>query len=219
MRIKSPFPERVHYQNPGKFDFLNLQVKTCNFDLSVLQNGPSTYLIFVLQGFFRLAIWWIIPCLLVKITREVFRLMHLLKESTWRAVVVFIASIISWSYLTSIILASCTLFHLVCILQVIHFEDFGKLLERDMDPMLYLEEHMNLRYILLKISHRFRMFLLLLFSFVTASLFVVLFITTAYKGKITFANGGDIAVSIFIHWPFFTLYNNFLTRSTLLKSK
>jgi Protein of unknown function (DUF3537) len=86
---------------------------------------------------------------------------------------------------------------------VIHFEDYAKLLEQDRDPMLYLEQHMHLRYNLLKISHRFRMFLLLLFSFVTASLFVVLFITTAYGGKINFTNAGDIAVSIFI-WLFFS---------------
>lgn len=128
--------------------------------------------------------------------------MHLSNESMWRAVVVLVASIISWTYQTSIILASCTLFHLVCILQVIHFEDYAKLLEQDLDPMLYLEEHMHLRYNLLKISHRFRMFLLLLFSFVTASLFVVLFITTAYGGKINFTNGGDIAVSIVIYFLF-----------------
>ncbi|KAJ4807776.1 hypothetical protein LUZ62_020342 [Rhynchospora pubera] len=152
-----------------------------------------------IQGFFRLVIWWIIPCLLVKIAREVFRFMHLLNDSTWRAVVVLLASIVSWTYLTSITLSSCTLFHLVCNLHVIHFEDYCKLLEQDLDPMLYLEEHVNLRYNLSKISHRFRMFLLLLFSCVTATLFVVLYITTAYGGKINFTNAGDIAVSSVVH--------------------
>jgi hypothetical protein len=106
------------------------------------------------------------------------------------------ASIMSWMYLTTIILSSCLLFHLVCNLQVIHFEDYGKLLEQDADPLIYLKEHLQLRQNLSKISHRFRMFLLLLFLCVTASQFAILFKTTAYVGPINFTNGGDIAVSI-----------------------
>jgi len=98
-------------------------------------------------------------------------------------------------YLTTILLSSCMLFNLVCNLQVIHFDDYGKLLEQDADPLVYLKEHLQLRHNLSKISHRFRMFLLLLFLSVTASQFAILFKTTAYNGPINFTNGGDIAVS------------------------
>ncbi|TVU43543.1 hypothetical protein EJB05_10022, partial [Eragrostis curvula] len=148
-----------------------------------------------IQDFFRILMWWIVPCFVVKITRELFRFSHIFQESAWRACAVLFASIMSWMYLTTIILSSCMLFNLVCNLQVIHFDDYGKLLEQDADPLVYLKEHLQLRHNLSKISHRFRMFLLLLFLSVTASQFAILFKTTAYTGPINFTNGGDIAVS------------------------
>ncbi|PUZ49979.1 hypothetical protein GQ55_6G022500 [Panicum hallii var. hallii] len=148
-----------------------------------------------IQDFFRILAWWILPCFVVKVTRELFRFSHLFQESVWRACVVFFASIMSWMYLTTILLSSCMLFNVVCNLQVIHFDDYGKLLEQDADPLVYLKEHLQLRHNLSKISHRFRMFLLLLFLSVTASQFAILFKTTAYNGPINFTNGGDIAVS------------------------
>ncbi|CAD6266499.1 unnamed protein product [Miscanthus lutarioriparius] len=148
-----------------------------------------------IQDFFRTLTWWIVPCFVVKVTREFFRFSHIFQESIWRACVVFFASIMSWMYLTTIILSSCMLFNLVCNLQVIHFDDYGKLLEQDADPLVYLKEHLQLRHNLSKISHRFRMFLLLLFLSVTASQFAILLKTTAYSGPINFTNGGDIAVS------------------------
>ncbi|RCV30229.1 hypothetical protein SEVIR_6G077600v4 [Setaria viridis] len=148
-----------------------------------------------IQDFFSILTWWILPCFVVKVARELFRFSHIFQESVWRACVVFSASIMSWMYLTTIILSSCMLFHLVCNLQVIHFDDYGKLLEQDADPLVYLKEHLQLRHNLSKISHRFRMFLLLLFISVTASQFAILFKTTAYIGPINFTNGGDIAVS------------------------
>uniref|UniRef100_A0A0A8Y629 Uncharacterized protein n=1 Tax=Arundo donax TaxID=35708 RepID=A0A0A8Y629_ARUDO len=148
-----------------------------------------------IQDFFRILKWWILPCFVVKVTREFFRFSHIAQESFWRSCVVLFASIMSWMYLTTIILSSCMLFNLVCNLQVIHFDDYGKLLEQDADPLVYLKEHLQLRHNLSKISHRFRMFLLLLFLSVTASQFAILFKTTAYNGPINFTNGGDIAVS------------------------
>ncbi|KAK1609891.1 hypothetical protein QYE76_033564 [Lolium multiflorum] len=148
-----------------------------------------------IEDFFRTLLWWILPCFLVKVTREIFRFSHMLHESTWRAFIVFFASIISWMYLTTIVLSSSLLFNLVCNLQVIHFDDYGKVLEQDADPLVYMKEHLQLRHNLSKISHRFRMFLLLLFLSVTASQFAILYKTTAYKGPINFTNGGDIAVS------------------------
>ncbi|XP_006659792.2 uncharacterized protein LOC102703606 [Oryza brachyantha] len=148
-----------------------------------------------IKDFFRIILWWILPCFAVKVTREMFRFSYIFQQSTWKACIVLFASIMSWMYLTTIILSSCMLFNLVCNLQVIHFDDYGKLLEQDSDPLVYLKEHLQLRHNLSKISHRFRMFLLLLFFSVTASQFAILFKTTAYNGPINFTNGGDIAVS------------------------
>ncbi|KAK3122631.1 hypothetical protein QOZ80_8AG0616130 [Eleusine coracana subsp. coracana] len=148
-----------------------------------------------IKDFFRILSWWILPCFVVKVARELFRFSHLFQESIWRACVVLFVSVMSWMYLTTILLTSCMLFNLVCNLQVIHFDDYGKLLEQDADPLVYLKEHLQLRHNLSKISHRFRMLLLLLFFSVTASQFAILFKTTAYNGPINFTNGGDIAVS------------------------
>uniref|UniRef100_A0ACD5ZY94 Uncharacterized protein n=1 Tax=Avena sativa TaxID=4498 RepID=A0ACD5ZY94_AVESA len=148
-----------------------------------------------IKDFFRTLMWWILPCFAVKVTREIFRFSHMYRESVWRACIVLFASIMSWMYLTTIVLSSCMLFNLVCNLQVIHFDDYGKVLEQDADPLVYMKEHLQLRHNLSKISHRFRMFLLLLFFSVTASQFAILYKTTAYDGPINFTNGGDIAVS------------------------
>jgi hypothetical protein len=109
---------------------------------------------------------------------------------------------VSWTYSAVIYLSGGALFNLVCNLQVIHFENYGKLLERDLDVSVYIEEHTRLRHHLSKISHRFRIFLLLEFLFVTASLFVSLIETTENRGIINFTNGGNFAVSaenMFLH--------------------
>ncbi|KAG2706716.1 hypothetical protein I3760_05G116000 [Carya illinoinensis] len=90
------------------------------------------------------------------------------------------------------------LFQMVCNLQVIHFDDYGKLLERESDVLVFMEEHIRLRYHLSKISHRFRIYLLLGFFVVTASQFVTLLRTTAYSGIITIINGGHFAVSTIV---------------------
>ena len=57
------------------------------------------------------------------------------------------------------------------------------------------DKHIRLRHYLSKISHRFRIFLLLQFLVVTVSQFTTFFQTTAYSGRITYINGGDFAVS------------------------
>lgn len=116
-------------------------------------------------------------------------------DSWWLSIAILFALVISWTYVSTISLSASILFHLVCNLQVIHFEDYGKLLERESDVMVFIEEHIRLRYHLSKISHRFRIFLVLQFLVVTASQFVTLFQVTGYGGNITFINCGDFAVS------------------------
>ncbi|XP_073002793.1 uncharacterized protein [Typha latifolia] len=147
-----------------------------------------------IQDFFLLS-WWILPCFLVKTACEIYRFIYISHESVWRSVAASVASITSWTYLTTIYLSSCTFFNLICNVQIVHLEDYGKILEQDADTLMYVEEHLQLRYNLSKISHRFRIFLLLLFVSVTASQFVILFETTGYGGTINFTIAGDLAVS------------------------
>ncbi|XP_042373162.1 uncharacterized protein LOC121967173 isoform X1 [Zingiber officinale] len=148
-----------------------------------------------IQEFFHLLVRWILPCFIVMTVRETVHFMYTFHQSAWRSTAVLMASMLSWVYLTIILLSACLLFNLVCNLQIIHFEDYGKFLERDVETFLCLEEHMRLRFYLSKISHRFRIFLLLLFLVVTVSQFVTLFQTTGYSGNINFTNAGSLAVS------------------------
>lgn len=147
------------------------------------------------QGSIRLLVLWSLPCFILKTVREVIRILYVHHESRWLSAAICLALIVSWTYLSTISLSASILFHLVCNLQVMQFEDYAKLMERESDVLVLIEEHMRLRYHLSKISHRFRIYLLLEFLVVTASLFVTLFQTTGYSGIITFINGGDFAVS------------------------
>ncbi|PKI78332.1 uncharacterized protein LOC116198455 [Punica granatum] len=151
-----------------------------------------------IKGSVRLLVIWALPCVLLKTAREIVRIVYTYQESWWLSVYILLAMIISWAYVSTIFLSASILFHLVCNLQVIHLDDYGKLLERESDVLLLIEEHIRLRYYLSKISHRFRIFLLLQFFIVTASQFVTLLQTTACSGLITLINSGDFAVSAIV---------------------
>ncbi|XP_026407511.1 uncharacterized protein LOC113302778 isoform X1 [Papaver somniferum] len=146
-------------------------------------------------GFFSLLVLWIIPCFVLKTVREVIRVIYVDHESWWISVAILFALLSSWAYSTIISLSASVLLNLVCNLQVIHFADYTKLLESDSDVIALIDEHVRLRHHLSKISHRFRIFLLLEFLVVTCSQVVTLFQTTGYHGIITLINGGDFAVS------------------------
>ncbi|EXB94980.1 hypothetical protein L484_006745 [Morus notabilis] len=148
-----------------------------------------------ISGSFRLLVLWALPCFLLKTVREIVRMLYVEQKSGWHSVAILMALVISWAYVSTISLTASIMFHLVCNLQVIHFDDYGKLLERESDVLVFIEEHIRLRYHLSKISHRFRIFLVLQFLVVTASQFVTLFQTTGYSGFITLVNGGDFAAS------------------------
>lgn len=150
----------------------------------------------IVQGFFRTLAVWIIPCFLLKTAREVARAIYVHPDPWWHSVVIVVILLVSWTYLTMIFLSGAAVFNLVCNLQVTHFESYGKLLERDLDVSIYIEEHIRLTHYLSKISHRFRIFLLLVFLGVTASLLVALLQTTGNKGILNLINGGDFGVSL-----------------------
>lgn len=157
---------------------------------------------------FRLLVLWILPCFLLKTAREVAHIIYAPSESWWLSVIHVLAMIISWTYVITVSLSASILFHLVCNLQVIHFDDFGKCLERDSDVMVFIEEHVRLRYYLSKISHRFRIYLVLLFLVVTASEFVTLCQITGYNKEITILNGGDFVISAIVQVVCVTLCLN-----------
>lgn len=146
-----------------------------------------------IQAFFRLLIWCTSPCFFLKIVLEIVRNVYMY-DLWWKSLGVMLASVISWTYLTVISLSACLLYDLVCNLQIIHFDDYGNLLESDSDVWACLKEHMRLKHHLCKISHRFRVYLLLQFLIVTASQLFTLFQTTGDHGFIDVLNGGNFAV-------------------------
>ncbi|MBA0637750.1 hypothetical protein Godav_022293 [Gossypium davidsonii] len=146
----------------------------------------------------RLLIWWLLPCFILKTAREVIRILYVQHDSRWISVAISVPLTLSWTYVSTISLSASILFHLLCNLQFIHFDDYAKLLERESDVMVFIEEHIRLRYHLSKISHRFRIFLLLQFLVVTISQVVTLFQTTVYSGMINLSNGGDFAISAIV---------------------
>ncbi|KAF5732200.1 hypothetical protein HS088_TW18G00891 [Tripterygium wilfordii] len=148
-----------------------------------------------IHGFFRLLAMWVLPCFLVKVIREVACTLLTHPDLRWQAVTVPIGLIASWAYSTTVFLSGCALFNLVCNLQVIHFQSYGNLLERDLDVSVYIEEHIHLTHYLSKISHRFRIYLVLGLLLVTASQFMALVETTGNRRIITFVNAVDFAVS------------------------
>uniref|UniRef100_A0A7N0RIS9 Gustatory receptor n=1 Tax=Kalanchoe fedtschenkoi TaxID=63787 RepID=A0A7N0RIS9_KALFE len=149
----------------------------------------------MIRGFFRLLLMWVVPCFIIKTAREVLRIIYTHDKSWWPSVLMLFALLFSWAYSTIIFLSGSALFNLVCNFQVIHFENFGKLLEEDRSVSAYIEEHIRLTHHLSKISHRFRIYLLFEFLVVTASQFVALLQTTGNRGIINFLNGCDFVIS------------------------
>ncbi|KAL5717702.1 hypothetical protein ACHQM5_010675 [Ranunculus cassubicifolius] len=146
-----------------------------------------------IQEFFRLLILRSAPWFLLKLPLEVVRCFYMY-DSFWKAVAVMLISVCSWTYLTTLSMSASLLFNLVCNLQVIHFDQYGKLLESDSDVLTFVKEHMRLRHHLTTISHRFRIYLLLEFLLVSASQFLTLFQATEDRGIINAINGGNFAV-------------------------
>ncbi|XP_021854713.1 uncharacterized protein [Spinacia oleracea] len=148
-----------------------------------------------IKGSYQLLLQSLIPCCILKALHEITRMIYIQNQSWWLASLNATALVISWTYLSAISLAACILFHLACNLQVIHFNDYAKVLEKESSIMTLMDEHMRLRNYLSKISHRFRIYLILVFLFVTASLCMTLIQITGVNGRVTFINGGNFAVT------------------------
>lgn len=148
-----------------------------------------------IKGSYRLLLQSLLPCCILKAIHELMRMIYVQNQSWWLASLNATALVISWTYLSAISLAACILFHLACNFQVIHFNDYANLLEKESSIMALMDEHMRLRDYLSKISHRFRIYLILVFLFVTASLCMTLVQITGVNGRVTFLNGGNFAVT------------------------
>lgn len=154
---------------------------------------------------YQLLLLSLLPCCILKFGHEALRMENIQSQSWWQAGLIVSALTISWTYLSAISLVACILFHLSCSLQLIHFNDYmnffarepdsKETLEKEPDVSFLMTEHIRLRHNLSKISHRFRIYLLLVFLFVTASLFATLMQITGAFGRVTFLNGGNFAVT------------------------
>lgn len=169
----------------------------------------------IILNHYGMLIKWLLPCLILKAAREILRIFYAGNESWWTSAAIVLALVISWAYVSTINLAACLMFHLVCSFQVIHFEEYCKSLEMESDILVLIAEHVRLRYNLSKISHRFRIYLLLLFLVVTAGQFVTLFQIMVYSGTITFLNGGDFAVTSVVQVVGITLCLHAATKISL----
>ncbi|XP_057542995.1 uncharacterized protein LOC130821312 isoform X2 [Amaranthus tricolor] len=148
-----------------------------------------------IKGSYHLFFQLLLPCCILKTAHEIMRMIYVRNHSWSLACLKVSALVISWTYLSAISLAACILFHLACNLQVIHFNDYTKVLEKESSIMTLMDEHMRLRGYLSKISHRFRIYLILVFLFVTASLCMTLVQITGVNGRVTFLNGGNFDVT------------------------
>lgn len=147
------------------------------------------------KGSYKLLLLSLIPCCILKLVHEIIRTLYAQNQPWWLVGLLVSASVIAWTYQSAIFLAACMLFHLSCCLQVIHFDDYGELLERESNISVLMGEHLILTHCLSKISHRFRDYLLTIFLIVTTALVVALMQISYAGGKINVLNVGSFAVT------------------------
>lgn len=148
-----------------------------------------------IKGSYQLLLLSLAPCCILKFAHVFTRTLYLQDRSWWWAGLIVSGSVISWTYQTAIFLAACVLFHLACSLQVIHFDDYAELLERESNISVLMGEHLILTHCLSKISHRFRNYLLVIFLLVTTALVVALMQIANAGNNVTFLNVGNFAVT------------------------
>ncbi|KAK1426577.1 hypothetical protein QVD17_15253 [Tagetes erecta] len=100
----------------------------------------------------------------------------------------------SWLYRTTLFFLVCVLFKLTCYLQILRFQDFAKVFEKQTDVGSILKEHLAIRRTLRIISHRFRAFILSTLILVTASQFASLLVTTKTGSLVNISTAGELAL-------------------------
>lgn len=91
----------------------------------------------LMQVFHRLFYWCIMPWIALRIVLDIIRI----GEKSWRPFSIILPlSVISWTYLNAIFLSSCSLFHLICALTTMHFDDFDIYLDKNGDTRNCFDE-------------------------------------------------------------------------------
>ncbi|GAA0139609.1 guanyl-nucleotide exchange factor [Lithospermum erythrorhizon] len=102
--------------------------------------------------------------------------------------------LLSWLYRTIVFFLVCVLFRLICYLQILRLQDFGKVFQTESDVEAVLREHLRIRRHLRIISHRYRAFILFALIFVTASQFSSLLMTTRQTADLNLYKSGELAL-------------------------
>nr|PNR49775.1 hypothetical protein PHYPA_011671 [Physcomitrium patens] len=153
-----------------------------------------------LDSSFSILAWMLLPTFLVALGHRAWWFYYVTVSIPYFTdiprinVILFIASIFSWLYRTSVFLFMCVLFRLMCSLQILRLRGYYKLLEVTSEVSIILKEHMKLRNQLTTISHRFRIFLILALFTIIFSQLSSLFQILLYAKTINFFRAGDLAV-------------------------
>ncbi|KAG9159979.1 hypothetical protein Leryth_005720 [Lithospermum erythrorhizon] len=102
--------------------------------------------------------------------------------------------LLSWLYRTVVFFLVCVLFRLICYLQILRLQDFGKIFQSQSDVESVLIEHLRIRRHLRIISHRYRVFILWALVIITASQFASLLMTTRPSGDLSIYKTGELAL-------------------------
>ncbi|XP_047307255.1 uncharacterized protein LOC124910629 [Impatiens glandulifera] len=110
-------------------------------------------------------------------------------------IVACIVELCSWLYRTVVFFLVCILFRLICCLQILRLQGFAKVFQIDSSEVeLVLKEHLRIRRYLKIISHRYRLFIVLVLLIVTVSQFASLLLTTRSESEVNIYKAGEIAL-------------------------
>lgn len=105
-----------------------------------------------------------------------------------------ILELCSWLYRTAVFFLVCTLFRLICYLQILRLQDFAQVFQVESDVESVLREHLRIRRHLRIISHRYRTFILWALIIITVSQFASLLMTTRSTADLSIYKTGELAL-------------------------
>ena len=153
-----------------------------------------------LKSSFSILAYMLLPTFLIQILHRGLWYYYVTVSAPWLTpiphinLLLFILSLFSWLYRTSVFLFVCVLFRLMCSLQILRLRSYYKLLETTSQVSTILKEHMKLCNQLTTISHRFRVFLIFALFTITLSQLSSLFQILLSAKTINFFRAGDLAV-------------------------
>ncbi|XP_057977778.1 uncharacterized protein LOC131164528 [Malania oleifera] len=105
-----------------------------------------------------------------------------------------VLELLSWLYRTTVFFLVCVLYRLICHLQILRLQDFAQVFQVESDVETVLLEHLRIRRHLRIISHRYRSFILLALTIVTASQLASLLNTTRSHADVNIFRAGELAL-------------------------